>query len=144
MSLRTWDRPHFKERGQHVTERLERKAATKAAERAEKLKVRLRDLPCRWPRCEHVRKGYRPEVAHLDNKKMGGDHGLRTSAELMMQLCYWHHQGPRSLHTGHGRVEYLTPAKADGPCAFYALDESDREYMVARELAVNGPYEARD
>lgn len=92
--------------------------------RFEKDAVRRRDVRCRWPDCENCRK-YQPrlEVAHLNDKGAGGDHGERSTADQMMLLCFLTHQGPRSLHSGDLRVEPLTEHGTDGPCMFLATDE---------------------
>lgn len=98
------------------------KSAIKAHEDAEKKAVRLRDGGrCRWPGC---RDKSRLEVAHLDDKGMGGDHGVRTDRAYMICLCYLCHQGPHSLHQQTKRIEVLTAQGTNGPCAFY---ERDRE-----------------
>ena len=141
-----WDdgKPRWKQRGQAVVERMERKKNTKAAEEAEKRKVRLRDKGCRWPRCTHAKDGVRLEVAHVLNKGMGGDKGVRSTADQMILLCYLHHQGPESLHSTDLAIypESVT-AGTDGPVTFWKEDGDGQRFMVARELAVGGPY-ARD
>ena len=75
---------------------LEKRAARRAVEKFEKdekAKVRKRDRICRWPRCECQRlKDIRLECAHLDGKKIGGDHGLRSTADNMILLCFLKHQ----------------------------------------------------
>jgi hypothetical protein len=97
--------------------------------------VRLRDgaAYCRLvPRCTFDKHA----TAHIVAKGMGGDHGTRTKAELMVRSCWYHHQGPWSLHSYDLRVEFLTDQKADGPIAVWGLDEQGREYLVGRESAV--------
>lgn len=92
-----------------------------ADERREKDAVRRRDhYQCRWPACEHAPLKPRLEVAHLDDKGMGGDHGLRTTRDRMLLLCFLHHQGAVSLHSGDLRIDARTAAGADGCLDFYA------------------------
>lgn len=130
-------------KGAHWKASRDRRKAVDAYEDAEKHKVRLRDKGCRWPHCENCRT-YKPrlEVAHLVPKGMGGDHGLTSSADQMILLDFLTHQGGAdSQEHGGRRIEPLTPAGTDGPCAFYRTDADGREYVVAVELAVGGPYE---
>lgn len=131
------------EKGSHWKAGRDRRKAVVAYEEREKEKVRRRDQKCRWPHCENCR-AYkpRPEVAHVVAKGMGGDHGLKSSADQMMLLDYLTHQGgPDSVEQHGRRIEPLTPAGTDGRCAFYRVGEDGREYVVAIELAPGGPYE---
>ena len=75
---------------------------------------------CRWPRCAHCRASHPAlEVAHLDPKGHGGDHGRRTRADRILLLDAVTHRGADGLEQ-HGRfVEPLTDRGTDGPCAFY-------------------------
>jgi len=58
------------------------------------------------------------QAAHIDDKGMGGDHGLRSSkASDYVTLCRSCHQGPRSIHSGHVVIE-CGPARGDGPVTF--------------------------
>jgi hypothetical protein len=109
-------------KGSSLIARVARQKATRAHEAKEKAKVRARDKRCRWPECKNCR-DYSPrlEVAHLDAKGMGGDHGMRTTADRMMLLCYLQHQGVVSLHSGDLRIETLTPKGTNGPCRFLEL-----------------------
>jgi hypothetical protein len=116
--------------------RRERKAAVKLHERHEKEKVVARDglHTCRLvPQC---RERDKHETAHLDDKGMGGDHGNRTDASVMVRACFFHHQGNWSLHSKDLRVEYLTAEKANGAIAVYGRDESGRWFCVGQESAV--------
>jgi len=123
-------------KGSALIARRQRQKAIKAHEEAEKRKVRQRDVVCRWPGCTNCR-DYKPrlEVAHLDDKGMGGDHGNRTSADRMILLCFLTHQGPRSLHSGDLRIEPLTEQGTDGPCMFLASDEQKGWLVVGVEDA---------
>jgi hypothetical protein len=122
-------------KGSYKLEREKAKTALKSSEQAEKTKVRIRDgaAYCRLvPRCRFDQH----ETAHIFSKKMGGDHGKRSIAALMLRSCWYHHRGPWSLHSSDLRVEFLTERKADGPIATWGLDEQGREYLVGRESAV--------
>lgn len=114
-----------KPKGSYLIERREKRKKAKAFEEGEKRKVRTRDVRCRWPSCEYCRE-FKPrlEVAHLNDKGMGGDHGLRSTADQMLLLCFLIHQGPRSLHSGDRRIEPLTERGTDGPCLFLELKEA--------------------
>jgi hypothetical protein len=146
MSLIQWEKGKSypkPDKGSHWKDGRDRRKAVESYEDAEKRKVRLRDKGCRWPHCDNCRT-YKPrlEVAHVIAKGMGGDHGLKSSADQMMQLDRLTHQGGTGSVEQHGRrIEPLTPAGTDGPCAFYRVGEDGREYVVAIEIAVGGPYE---
>jgi hypothetical protein len=117
-------------------EKRARKAAVKTHEQTEKDKVRLRDGAhyCRLvPRCQEK---LRHETAHVFDKGMGGDHGHRTKAELMLRACFFHHQGNWSLHSKDLRVVFLTERMADGPIEVWGKDEDQREFLVGRESSV--------
>ena len=128
-------KPVPKQRGAAVLERLEKRKVTKSAEEAEKRKVRQRDRVCRWPRCQHVKDDVRLEVSHLVSKGMGGDKGIRSTADQMVLLCYLHHQGPESLHSADLFIEAETERGSDGALAFWKLDADGRRFLVAREIA---------
>jgi hypothetical protein len=83
--------------------------------------VQRRDRVCRVPGCKA-----RGELAHLEAKGMGGDHGLRTTTANCALVCHDHHRGQRSIHSGDLVVEKLTAAGADGPLGFYWPDTGDR------------------
>lgn len=76
------------------------------------------------------------ETAHLEDKGMGGDHGLRTDAAIMVRSCYFHHRGNWSLHSNDLRVEYLTNEKANGPIQIWGRMSTGEWYLVGREKAV--------
>ena len=107
-------------------ERKDRRKAIDAFEDAEKRKVRLRDVICRWPDCEDCRRyKTRLEVAHLEAKGMGGDKSsLRSVASKMILCCFLVHQGPRSLHSGDRRITPLTEHGTNGPCSFEMATEA--------------------
>lgn len=119
-----------------VLRRRQQRAELEAHEKKEKAKVVKRDGShvCRLvPGCQEREKH---ETAHLDDKGMGGDHGLRTLAELMVRSCFFHHQGKWSLHSGDLRVVYLTELKANGPIEAWGKDQNGQWFMLGRETAV--------
>lgn len=120
---------------------LERRASRRAIELAERLakeQVRRRDKTCRWPRCEcRALKHIRLEVAHLDDKGMGGDHGERTHVEQMILLCFLKHQGATSLHSGDARIVPQTDQGTSGPCDFLLRNDLTGELeLVAAETTI--------
>lgn len=123
-------------KGAYALERHAKRQAIKRHEEQEKAAVRQRDRVCRWPACEYKALKPRLEVAHLDDKGMGGDHGARTARERMVLLCWLHHQGPTSLHSGALEIEPLTKRGTDGPVAFYRRAESGRMECVAVERSI--------
>lgn len=96
----------------------DRRKKVKATEDAEKDKVRARDKFCRWPHCENCRV-YKPrlEVAHVVAKGMGGDHGTKSTADQMILVDWLTHQSGND-----------------------SLEQHGREYLVAIEASVGGPY----
>ena len=123
-------------RGSHILARRQKRADLKAHEGREKARVVRRDglHSCRLvPGCREKEKH---ETAHLDDKGMGGDHGIRTTADRMIRACFWHHQGVWSLHSKDLRVECLTDAGTDGPIEVWGQDEYGGWFMVKREIAV--------
>ena len=120
-------------KGSLLLTRQAKKRQVKAYEDAEKQAVRVRDGGrCRWPGCRSA-KSIRLDVAHLNDKKMGGDHGTRSSRDQMMLLCVFCHQGRHSLHSKDKRVEPLTTDGTNGPCAFYERQESGQWQHVFTE-----------
>lgn len=114
-------------------------ADTRQKERTEKSKVRKRDGGNRWPGKPNP--GERLEVAHFKGKGMGGDHGLRSTSENLIQFDWLTHQGPRSLHSGHLKVVPLTRAICNGPVSFWEREglpggRYGRWRCVGRETAV--------
>ncbi len=81
--------------------RAARRRITVAHEMIAKAEVRIRDnYTCRVPGCDDPTRHI--EVAHLEDKGMGGDpKGLRSTPDKMLVLCREHHQGRRSVHSGH-------------------------------------------
>jgi hypothetical protein len=116
--------------------RKERRMEIDTHEEREKDAVRFDDKRCRWPHCENCRR-YRPrlEVAHLDAKGFGGDHGLRSDRTQMILIDYLTHQGADGLEQHGRRIEPLTALGTRGPCEFWRKDERGDWFLVARELA---------
>lgn len=123
-------------KGSYLIERKERRKSVEAHEDAEKDAVRAADGYCRWPHCEHCRR-YKPrlEVAHLDAKGFGGDHGTRSDRTQMILLDYLTHQGSDGLEQHGRRIVPLTDRGTRGPCEFWRKDPSAGWYLVARESA---------
>lgn len=123
-------------KGTALLERRAARAAIKAHEAEEKAKVVKRDgsAVCRLvPGCKEREKF---ETAHLDDKGMGGDHGIRTTADRMIRACFFHHQGNWSLHSSDLRVECLTDQGTNGPIDVYARDDARGDwYVLKHEIA---------
>jgi hypothetical protein len=124
-------------KGSGLIERHTRRLEIRHHERVEKDKARKRDRRgCRWPFCEHKALKPRIEVAHLDDKGMGGDHSERTTADRLICLCFLHHQGAKSLHSGDLLIAPQTELGTDGPCMFIELKP---RYRSITETAVGIP-----
>jgi hypothetical protein len=117
-------------KGSFREELLAKRAGIRTAEDKAKQTVRKRDGgQCRWPGCKERGERWRLEVAHLNDKGMGGDHGNRSTPDQLMLLCLPHHQGARSVHSGDLRIEPLTLRGTDGPCRF--MEQSEAGWIVA-------------
>lgn len=126
-------------KGTALLERREAKAKRDGHERAEKAAVRVRDHhQCRWPRCEFKSARVRLEVAHvLGHKGWGGNPANdRSERNRMALLCFLHHQGAVSLHSGDLAIEPKTPLLMDGPCDFLKRNEAGVMELVASERYV--------
>ena len=124
-------------KGTAKLERRARKAAIDAHEAAEKAKVVKRDGAHYCRLVPGWREKEWHETAHLDNKGMGGDHSIRTTADQMIRACFFHHQGAWSLHSKDLRVEYLTDRQANGPIQVLSRrPETGEVYVVGTERAV--------
>lgn len=123
-------------KGTALLERRSNRAKAKTFEASEKAKVRKRDRGCRWPGCDCRKQNIRTEVAHLHAKGSGGDHGVRSTADQMIELCVLRHQGSPSLHSGDLKIEPQTAVGTDGPCDFFARNEAGVFEMVAHERSV--------
>jgi len=72
--------------------------------------------------CRICRRTQFVELAHLEPKGMGGDHGIRTTRANCIAACALCHRGPRpSLHAGGITWELLSERGADGPVRFVVL-----------------------
>lgn len=112
------------------------KAKIRADEKEQKALVRKRDGShyCRLvPHCDSTRDF---ETAHVDDKGMGGDHGIRSTADLMVRSCFAHHRGNFSLHSNDIRVEYLTAENANGPIQVWGRDTRGQWFLLGRESAI--------
>lgn len=111
-------------RGEYRAEKQAKRAHSKASERAEKEKVRRRDIAackgyCRWPGCK-VRTYL--EVSHCQHKSMGGNPtNDRSVSELMILLCQPHHRGSFSVDSGDLEIRPLTSLGMNGPCDFWKV-----------------------
>lgn len=136
----TLERLKKKPKGSATMERRAKRASIVQNEKSVKAEVTARDgaKACRLdPACPYIRTGWSAEGVHLDDKGFGGDHGVRTTRDLMLRGCKPHHQGPRSLHSGHLRVKYLTAKKADGPIALMRPDvEIENRSRIAKTVWV--------
>lgn len=124
-------------KGSLTLERREKRAQIRTHEKDQKALVVQRDgaKNCRLvPHCPEREKF---ETAHLDDKGMGGDHGLRTVADRMIRSCIFHHQGARSLHSKDLKVEYLSDQGTNGAIAVWARDERGKWFLLKRETACN-------
>lgn len=127
-------------RGTLKREKLRKTLAREAREDAEKAKVRRRDPRCRWPHLTTEEKELcrrsRAEVHHVFAKGMGGDHGNRTDADIMIRVCDDVHQGPLSFHQKNRRVVFLQPdKKCRGQLAFEEK-RGGKWIVVAIEMGV--------
>jgi hypothetical protein len=123
--------------------RAERQAAKDAIvekESRNKSYARKRDgWMCRFPRCGCHAKRLHPEVAHIEDKKMGGDHGERSTAVNLICLCPGRHRESLiSLHAGTLRCEVLTVKGANAKVRWWvnAAVLDDRHAKVARWVVV--------
>jgi 5-methylcytosine-specific restriction endonuclease McrA len=106
-------------KGSAAKARRARRAKIERAERMAKDAAKARDhWTCRRCGRSTLDLAQTIEAAHLDDKGMGGDHGLRSSSPAdYVTLCQKCHQGPRSVHSGHVRMVFST-AMGDGPVEF--------------------------
>lgn len=113
-------------KGTALLHRIKRRQVRAALETQIRKGVRIRDRQrCRWPGCRWEKKGVRLEVAHLHAKGIGGDKKLRrTTRDQLILLCFLHHQGERSLHSGDLKVVPETHAGTDGLCRFLEQTEA--------------------
>lgn len=112
-------------RGARRQELLDKRRERRLKEEHAKEQVRIRDRrQCRVPGCTLLKKGWAPNVAHLDAKGIGGDKQLdRTQVHRMLVLCFPHHQGPMSHHSKDLRIEPETDRGTNGPVHFFVADE---------------------
>ena len=73
---------------------------------------------CRIPWCDEPA----TEMAHLRARSLGGP----DSTKNCIAACTDHHQGTRSLHSGHLKYEFLSERGADGPMTWKFQEEIGR------------------
>ena len=115
-------RPNAKPaKGTAAKARRARRRRVEIAEALAKLDAKARDgYLCR--RCGAFKLSC--EAAHIDDKGMGGDHGLRSSqAGDFLTLCADCHRGPFGLHSGRLRL-VVGPQRGDGPVVFLETRKS--------------------
>lgn len=116
-------------KGTATRERRRRAGHVRYIERLRKAEAKVRDgHRCRFPGCP-VRGVGRVESMHADDKGMGGDHGARSSMRAdFLTGCYDHHQGRRSVHSGHLEFRATSEAGCDGPVAWYGRLTLDQPF----------------
>jgi hypothetical protein len=120
-------------KGSLAVARHKRRREIKLQEDHEKQIVRVRDgHQCRWPGCRSGR-SVRLEVAHLNDKGMGGDHGQRSHHDQMILLCVHCHQGAHSLHSKDRKIEPITDAGTNRECAFFIRTETGAWHHIFSE-----------
>lgn len=117
-------------RGTYVLEREAKRSEARSTEKREKAAARKRDGKCRWPLKHFCRGGL--ESAHLRDASLGGEM-IRSN---LITLCAWlHRNGPESIHGKQLRIDAITSAGADGPCAFWQR-LGNRWHLMAQERSV--------
>lgn len=106
--------------GPTARRRRKKHRTVKAAENANKTKVRVRDALCRFPKCGCWRFNYFLAVSHQTHKGMGGDStGERSQPEIMILVCSPRHREHRvAIDKGVIRWRPLTTLGAEGPIAW--------------------------
>lgn len=114
-------------KGSYRAEKLAKRAAVVAAQDRAKLAAKVREgYRCRVPGCTWNLQKWRLESAHLNDAGMGGNpDGSRGSERRhYAAICFQHHQGARSIHSGDLRMVPLDPvALGDGLVRFEELTE---------------------
>lgn len=106
-----------------------RRATSKMDARQAKLVAKHRDgYQCR--RCRVNLFCKYSEAAHLVDAGMGGRASVSSHPRDYVTLCHECHRGPRSLHSGHVRVEF-GPDMGDGPVQFIDQQPGDRHKRTA-------------
>lgn len=120
-------------RGTAYLEGRTRRAARRNAEQSVMRAAKKRDGgKCRRPGCKGTFEGLRLPIdaCHGVHRGAGGNpDGSRTAeTRQIISLCRWHH----SRWDAHlMRIDPLTDAGFDGPCAFYDRDEETGEFKHA-------------
>lgn len=85
---------------------------------------------CRVPWCLERAQ----HLAHLRARGMGGDRNLRTTPENCVAVCAAHHNGPRSMHSGHVSGTCDDPERgANGPMTWVYREQPGRHYSNNQE-----------
>jgi hypothetical protein len=131
LGAHTMTAPAKPAKGTAAREKRARRATIERQEGKAKILAKVRDnYTCR--RCQRGPTSIGMEAAHVDDKGMGGDHGLRSSQPSdYVTLCRSCHQGPRSVHSRHVVIE-CGPERGDGPVVFREADpRSVGRFVVA-------------
>ncbi len=122
-------------KGSYRAEKLATRAHLDYVETTAKAAAKRRDgHRCRRPGCSTNLRLWRLEAAHLDDKGMGGDHGLRSAVPAdYVSLCVTCHCGPAGLHAKRLRAVPITPNGGDGLIQWFRLSR-DGEWI---EIGVN-------
>lgn len=125
-----------------LKQRMDRKAAVEAQEAVMAAALRRDGRRCRWPHetreeAEICRMLATVHAAHIGHRGMGGDPDLaRTKRELLIAFgvrCHDRYDG--RLGARNRRIVFLTPKKADGPCAFEV--KLDGKWIeIRREISI--------
>lgn len=108
-------------RAEKLAERAKLDFIEKTAKRCSKVRDGHR---CRFPGCTTNLRQWRLESAHIWTKGMGGDHGFYSADQKhFVSLCFLHHQGARSIHSGDLRMVMGSERLGDGPVLFEELTE---------------------
>lgn len=106
-------------KGSYRLAQREQRAKVRTAEVFEKRAAKRRDGgQCRYPGCDWQKKGFALQQL------------IRSERRKLIAVCFMHHEGPCSLHSGDIRIVPVFPEQGtSGPCTFYRLDEQ-KGWMV--------------
>lgn len=113
-------------KGAYRAEKLAKDAHEEYVETTAKLKAKARDgHRCRVPGCATNLAKWRLEAAHVTDEGMGSRHSVSCESMHYAAVCFPHHQGARSIHTGDLRMVPIEPARgADGLLRWDELTEA--------------------
>jgi hypothetical protein len=99
-------------KGEYRAEKLAKDAHEDYIETTAKLKAKARDgYRCRVPGCTTNLNKWRLEAAHVTDEGMGSRHSVSCESKHYASVCYLHHQGERSIHTGDLRMVAIEPER---------------------------------